>query len=180
MLPRLFSCRAHWRSPGLWSPTTASIDCAVSMSCLPSTGPTWCFETPKEKLPSAPANMSNFSYFEVTSDMLSNSNGCFLKQELRIGRGVTEAFNHQANFVVWNFGVLEVSKVALLADSGSSSSGGGSSLTIDANRVAVSNNSGAIVASNITTTELDFLDNVSSNIQNQIDNLSSPTITASQ
>ena len=44
-----------------------------------------------------------------------------------------------------------------------------SSPTITASRVAVGDSSsGNLVASNITTTELDFLDNVSSNIQNQL------------
>ena len=45
---------------------------------------------------------------------------------------------------------------------------GGGSSTITANRVAVSDGTGALTASSITTTELDFLDGVSSAIQTQL------------
>ena len=63
-----------------------------------------------------------------------------------------------------------------LSFSGNTLNATGGSSTITASRVAVSNSSGAIVASDITTTELNFLDNVSSSLQTQL-NSKQATIT---
>lgn len=55
--------------------------------------------------------------------------------------------------------------------------GSGELPTITGNRVAVSNSAGTIIASEITTTELDNLDNIKSNIQDQIDGKANTTHT---
>lgn len=63
-------------------------------------------------------------------------------------------------------------------DEGSGGGGGSGELpTITGNRVAVSNSAGTIIASGITTTELDNLDNIKSNIQDQIDGKANTTHT---
>ena len=60
-------------------------------------------------------NMNNFGYFEITSAMVSEANGVFLKLQVTIIQGSGEAFNESANRIKYSLGCLEVEKIAELA-----------------------------------------------------------------
>jgi hypothetical protein len=129
-------------------------------------------------------NINNFGYFEITNDMISHSNGCFLKLQINVIRGSGETFNEGCNSIKYSLGCLQVEKIADLATASGGGSGGsggsGSSITIAGNRVCVSDGSGALTASDVTTTELNFLDGLTENVQNALNNSSSSTITANR
>lgn len=89
---------------------------------------------------------------------------------------VQEQINNITNNVNENLSDLE-DRITALESSGGGGGGSGELPTITGNRVAVSNSAGTIIASGITTTELNNLDNIKSNIQDQIDGKANATHT---
>jgi hypothetical protein len=61
------------------------------------------------------ANVGGSGLIEVSSDMLSSSNGVFVKIDIRMIRSGGEVFNENCNSIIVNYGGLEIQKIADLA-----------------------------------------------------------------